>query len=340
MFLQIVILGTGGYLAIEQEISPGGIVAASILIGRALQPMEIAVASWKNFVSARGALRRLKALFGMAGAEPERMALPRPNGALTVESVLAAAPGKREAILRGVSFALSPGEVLCIVGPSAAGKSTLARVIVGVWAPAQGAVRLDGADLSHWDSQQLGQYIGYLPQDVELFVGTVAQNIGRFQENIDPTQVIAAAEQAGCHELIQLLPDGYNTQIGEGGAALSGGQRQRIALARALYGDPNLVVLDEPNSNLDAAGEEALLGAIHGLKARKKTVILITHKVNILAAADKILVMSLGTVQGFGPRDEVLTKLLGPRIVPPSIQSPPADGAVLQAASDSHGAVR
>jgi len=340
MFLQIVILGTGGYLAMEQQISPGGIVAASILIGRALQPMEIAVASWKNFVSARGAYRRLQGLFGMAGAEPERMALPRPNGALAVDSILVAAPGQREAILRGVSFALSPGEVLCIVGPSAAGKSTLARAIVGIWVPAQGAVRLDGADLSHWDSQQLGQHIGYLPQDVELFVGTVAQNIGRFQENIDPTQVIAAAEQAGCHELIQLLSDGYNTQIGEGGKALSGGQRQRIALARALYGDPNLVVLDEPNSNLDAAGEEALLGAIHGLKARKKTVILITHKVNILAAADKILVMSLGTVQGFGPRDEVLTKLLGPRIVPPSIQSPPADAAALQSASEIHGAVR
>jgi ATP-binding cassette subfamily C protein len=340
MFLQIVILGTGGYLAIEQEISPGGIVAASILIGRALQPMEVAVASWKHFVSARGAYRRLTALFSMAGAEPERMALPRPNGTLAVESIVVAAPGQREAILRGVSFALSPGEMLCIVGPSAAGKSTLARALVGVWAPAQGAVRLDGADLSHWDSQQLGQHIGYLPQDVELFVGTVAQNIGRFQDNIDPTQVIAAAEQAGCHELIQLLSDGYNTQIGEGGQALSGGQRQRIALARALYGDPNLIVLDEPNSNLDAAGEEALLSAIHGLKARKKTVILITHKVNILAAADKILVMSLGTVQGFGPRDEVLSKLLGPRIVPPSIQSPPEETAALQATSDSHGAVR
>jgi ATP-binding cassette subfamily C protein len=340
MFLQIIILGTGGYLAIEREISPGGIVAASILIGRALQPMEIAVGSWKNFVGARGAYRRLKALFDMAGAEPERMSLPRPSGALALESVVVAAPGQRDAILRGIAFSLSPGEVLCIVGPSAAGKSTLARVIVGIWPPAQGAVRLDGADLSHWHSQQLGQHIGYLPQDVELFVGTVAQNIGRFQENIDPALVIAAAEQAGCHELIQRFADGYNTQIGEGGQALSGGQRQRVALARALYGDPALVVLDEPNSNLDAAGEEALLSAIHGLKARGQTVVLITHKVNILAAADKILVMSSGTVQGFGPRDEILVQLLGPRIVPASAHAAPAEPTPLHPVTSIHGVAR
>lgn len=315
LFLQIIILGTGGYLAIEQEISPGGIVAASILIGRALQPMEVAVGSWKHFVGARGAYRRLKALFEMAGDDVRRMSLPRPKGALTAEAVLATAPGQREPILRGVSFSLEPGEVLCIVGPSAAGKSTLARVIVGIWPAAQGSVRLDGTDLSHWDSEELGQHIGYLPQDVELFAGTVAQNIGRFEETVDPEQVIAAAEQAGCHDLIQHFADGYNTQIGEGGQALSGGQRQRVALARALYGDPSLIVLDEPNSNLDAAGEEALLGAIHGLKARGKAVILITHKVNILAVADKILVMNSGLSQSFGPRDEILTRLLGPRIV-------------------------
>nr|WP_294567186.1 type I secretion system permease/ATPase [uncultured Rhodopila sp.] len=315
LFLQIIILGTGGYLAIEQEISPGGIVAASILIGRALQPMEVAVGSWKHFVGARGAYRRLKVLFEMAGDDARRMSLPRPKGALTAEAVLATAPGQREPILRGVSFSLEPGEVLCIVGPSAAGKSTLARVIVGIWPAAQGSVRLDGTDLSHWDSEELGQHIGYLPQDVELFAGTVAQNIGRFQETVDPEQVIAAAGQAGCHELIQHFAEGYNTQIGEGGQALSGGQRQRVALARALYGDPSLIVLDEPNSNLDAAGEEALLGAIHGLKAREKTVILITHKVNILAVADKILVMNSGVSQSFGPRDEILTRLLGPRIV-------------------------
>jgi ATP-binding cassette subfamily C protein len=251
----------------------------------------------------------------MAGDDAKRMSLPRPKGALTAEAVLATAPGQRAPILRGVSFSLEPGEVLCIVGPSAAGKSTLARVIVGIWPAAQGSVRLDGTDLSHWDSEELGQHIGYLPQDVELFAGTVAQNIGRFQETVDSEQVIAAAEQAGCHDLIQHFAEGYNTQIGEGGQALSGGQRQRVALARALYGDPSLIVLDEPNSNLDAAGEEALLGAIHGLKTRGKTVILITHKVNILAVADKILVMNSGVSQSFGPRDEILTRLLGPRIV-------------------------
>lgn len=340
MFLQIIILGTGGYLAIAREISPGGIVAASILIGRALQPMEVAVANWKNFVAARGAYRRLKSLFEMAGAESTRMALPRPNGALSVEAVIAAAPGQREPILRGISFSLEPGEALCIVGPSAAGKSTLARVIVGIWSVGQGAVRLDGSDLSHWDSQQLGEHIGYLPQDVELFAGTVAQNIGRFQENIDSDRVIAAAEQAGCHELIQHFAEGYNTQIGDGGQALSGGQRQRVALARALYGDPALIVLDEPNSNLDSAGEEALLSAVHGLKSRGKTAILITHKMNILAAADKIMVMANGTVQGFGPRDEVLAKLLGPRIVPAAANTASPEAQVLQPIPAAPGAAR
>lgn len=315
MFLQIIILGTGGYLAIKREISPGGIVAASILIGRALQPMELAVGSWKGFVGARGAYRRLQALFDTAGAQPQRMALPKPQGELTVEGVIVAAPGQRTPILRGLSFALQPGEVLGVVGPSAAGKSTLARALVGIWPVLHGAVRLDGADLAHWDSQALGKYIGYLPQDIELFAGSVAQNIGRFQDAIDPELVIAAAQQAGCHELVQQLAEGYNTQIGDGGQALSGGQRQRVGLARALYGDPSLVVLDEPNSNLDTAGEEALLAAIHGLKARRRTVVLVTHKVNILAAADKVLVMNGGVAQSFGPRDEILARLLGPRVV-------------------------
>jgi ATP-binding cassette subfamily C protein len=340
MFLQIIILGTGGYLAINQEISPGAIVAASILIGRALQPMEVAVGSWKGFVGARGAYRRLQALFEMAGFDPERMALPRPKGYLAVENVIAGAPGQREAILRSVAFSLEPGEVLCVVGPSAAGKSTLARVVVGIWPPGQGAVRLDGADLSHWDSQELGQHIGYLPQDVELFVGTVAQNIGRFRDDIDSDQVIGAAEQAGCHDLIQHFAEGYNTQIGEGGKALSGGQRQRVALARALYGDPALVVLDEPNSNLDAAGEEALQGAIHGLKARGKTVILITHKINILAGADKILVMNSGVIQAYGTRDEMLPRLLGPRVVPTPGDPIVAAPAPLQPVTVTPGAAR
>ena len=332
MFLQIIILGTGGYLAIQREISPGGIIAGSILIGRALQPMEAAIGHWKGFVAARGALNRLRALFALAGTKDGQMSLPRPEGAVSVEGVIAGAPGGKEAILRGVTFAVAPGEVLCVVGPSGAGKTTLARVLVGIWPAAAGAVRLDGYDLKQWDPQELGQYIGYLPQDVELFAGTTAQNISRFQDDPDSAQVIAAAEIAGCHELIQHLEDGYNTQIGEGGHSLSGGQRQRVALARALYGNPSLVVLDEPNSNLDAAGEDALTRAIQTLKARGTTVVLITHKVNILAITDKILVMGGGTVQAYGQRDEILGRLIGPSIVPSGGQ-PPAGPAGPAAAS-------
>ena len=316
MFLQIIILGTGGYLAIQREISPGGIIAGSILIGRALQPMESAIGHWKGFVAARGALKRLRTLFDLAGPKEARMSLPRPQGAVSVEGVVAGAPGGREAILRGVTFAVAPGEVLCVVGPSGAGKTSLARVLVGIWPVGAGAIRLDGYDLKQWDPQELGQYIGYLPQDVELFAGTAAQNIGRFHDDIDAARVIAASEMAGCHELIQHLDDGYNTQIGEGGHALSGGQRQRVALARALYGNPSLVVLDEPNSNLDAAGEDALTQAIQTLKARGTTVVLVTHKINILAITDRILVMGGGTVQACGQRDEILGRLISPSVVP------------------------
>ncbi len=318
MFLQIIILGTGGYLAIERQITPGAIIAGSIIIGRALQPMELAVGNWKAFVSARGAHLRLKALFAAVGTTPARMSLPRPKGGVNVEGVIAVAPGQKTPILRGVTLALQPGEVFCIVGPSGAGKTTMARVLVGIWPVAAGNIRLDGYELSQWDPQELGQYIGYLPQDVELFTGTAAQNISRFQDEIDSAAIITASELAGCHDVIQSMPDGYNTQIGEGGQALSGGQRQRVALARALYGNPSLVVLDEPNSNLDSAGEEALTVAIQALKARGTTVVLITHKVNILAIADKILVMAGGAVQAYGPRDEILGKLMGPRAVPPT----------------------
>jgi ATP-binding cassette, subfamily C, bacterial len=322
MFLQVLILGAGGYLAIQGEISSGAIVAGSILIGRALQPMELAVGNWKSFIAARGAYKRLKVLFDLAGAAPQRMSLPCPQGTITAESVFATAPGTKDTILRNVTFALPAGEVMCIVGPSGAGKTTLARVLVGVWPVMAGNLRLDGYDVSQWDFQELGRYVGYLPQDVELFGGTVAENIGRFQETVDPQRVIAAAELAGCHEMIQHLAEGYNTQIGEGGVALSGGQRQRIALARALYGDPSLVVLDEPNSNLDSAGEEALVHAIQAVRERGATVVLITHKINLLAIADKVLVMSNGTIQGFGPRDAIIAQLLGPRIVPEVAATP------------------
>ena len=316
MFMQTAILGTGAYLVIQRELSAGGMIAASILIGRAMQPIEVAVANWKGFIAARSAFDRIRSLFSVAGVEPERMSLPRPVGALQISDLIASAPGPNNPpILKGVSFNLEPGEVVGVVGPSAAGKSSLARVLVGVWPALRGAVRLDGSDLPHWNSEELGRYVGYLPQDVELFAGTVAQNIARFQE-IDTEAVIFAAQLAGCHDLIQRLAQGYNTQIGEGGQALSGGQRQRIGLARALYGSPSLIVLDEPNANLDAAGEEALLAAVHKLKTMNTTVVIITHKINILAAVDKILIMADGSVQAFGVREAILPRLIGPRAVP------------------------
>ena len=316
VFLQTVVLGTGAYLVINRELSAGGIVAGSILIGRAMQPIELAVGNWKGFIAARAAFGRLQALFGITGDEPVRLTLPRPQGAIQVSGVVAAAPGQRTLILKGVSFEIAPGEVIGIIGPSAAGKSSLARVLVGVWSVAQGTVRLDGTELNHWNHEQLGQYIGYLPQDVELFAGSVSQNIARFRDSA-PGFILEAAKLAGCHELIQHLEEGYNTQIGEGGFTLSGGQRQRVALARALYGQPSFVVLDEPNANLDSAGEEALLRAVQKLKQGQTSVVLISHKVNILAAVDKILVMADGKVQLYGPRDTVLQRLSA-QTVPPN----------------------
>jgi ATP-binding cassette, subfamily C, type I secretion system permease/ATPase len=312
-FLQIAILGTGAYLSIERDSTPGAMIAASIIMGRALAPVEIAVANWKGFVSARAAYDRICSLLGIIPPEEKKMSLPAPLGDLTVEGLMAGAPGRKEAILRGISLSLKAGEALAIVGPSAAGKSSLARVLVGVWQPGVGHVRLDGADLSHWNTEQLGQHIGYLPQDVELFSGTVAENISRFGSE-DEGKIIEAAKMAGVHDMVQSMPAGYNTQIGDSGQVLSGGQRQRIALARALYGKPALIVLDEPNSSLDADGEAALLSAIQQLRASGSTLVLITHKTNILAIVDKIMVLSQGQVQGFGAREEIITKLLGPRL--------------------------
>jgi len=327
MFLQTAILGIGAYLAVEHEISAGMMIAASIIIGRALQPIEVAVGNWKSFLAVREAFARMKLLLQAAGVEPERMRLPRPEGFLSVENILAAAPGRKTLILKGISFKLGAGELLGIVGPSAAGKSSLARVLVGVWQVAAGAVRLDGFELSHWHPQDLGQHLGYLPQDVELFDGTVAENISRFGV-VDNEAVIAAAQLAGCHELIQNLPDGYNTNIGDGGQVLSGGQRQRVALARCLYRAPCLLVLDEPNANLDSAGEEALLTAIQRLRAEGTTVVLITHKVNILSVVDKIMIMGDGMVQAFGSREEVLRRLTGPKVVRTDSAPSPSTGAV------------
>jgi ATP-binding cassette, subfamily C, bacterial len=328
MFLQMAILGTGAYLAIEHEISAGMMIAASLIIGRSLQPIEIVVGNWKSFLYAREAFGRMKLLYRAVGLEPERMPLPRPKGILSVERVVAGAPGGKSPILKNVSLALGAGEVLGVVGPSASGKSSLARVMVGVWQVGGGAVRLDGFELSQWDPQELGKHVGYLPQDVELFAGSVAENIARFGP-VDNEAVIDAAQLAGCHELIQSLPDGYNTNIGDSGQVLSGGQRQRIALARCLYRSPSFLVLDEPNANLDSAGEEALLWAIHRLKAAGTTVVLITHKLNILSVADKIVILRDGTVQAFGNKEEVLSGLTGPRAIRTEASSAPSRGSAV-----------
>ncbi len=314
-FLQVSILGIGAYLSIERESTPGAMIAGSIIMGRALAPVEIAVSQWKLFVAARAAYGRIRTLLGLVPEEPRKMSLPAPKGTISVENVIAAPPGSKDAVLRGISFGLQSGEILGVVGPSAAGKSSLARVLVGVWPAVVGKVRIDGSDLSHWDADELGQHIGYLPQDVELFSGSIAENISRFGA-MDEDKIIAAAKMAGVHEMIQLLPHGYNTQIGDGGHSLSGGQRQRIALARAVYGKPTFIVLDEPNASLDTDGEAALLTAVQELRQQGCTLLLITHKTNILGIVDKILVMANGQVQGFGTREQVLSKLLGSRLAP------------------------
>jgi len=316
MGLQIAILGVGAYLVVTQNISAGSMIAASIMMGRALAPVEQAVGNWRGLVAARESYRRLNELLKAVPPERPRMSMPTPTGELSVEQVIAAPPGAQKPVLKGITFAVRPGEALGVLGASGAGKSTLARLLVGVWPYVQGAIRLDGTELPHWNSEELGRHVGYLPQDVELFGGTIADNISRFDSKMDPDKVIAAAEMAGVHDLIQKLPQGYNTEIGTGGQALSGGQRQRIGLARAVYGSPPLVVLDEPNSNLDLAGETALLEAIRRLRDSGKTVVLITHKANVIGAVDKLLVLNDGVAQMFGPRDEVMARLSSPRVVP------------------------
>lgn len=307
MLLQSAILGVGAWLCINDQLTAGAIMAGSIIMGRALAPVELAVGQWKNVVNARGAWGRLKELLVEIPAADDAMPLPAPKGALSVEGVVAAPPGSKIPALRGVSFAIEPGEVLGVVGPSAAGKSTLARIIVGVWSTHAGMVRLDGAEIARWDREALGPHLGYLPQDVELFDGSVAENIARFSR-IDPRAVVKAAMDAGVHDMILHLPQGYDTRIGEGGRALSGGQRQRLGLARALYGEPKLLVLDEPNSNLDTAGDEALVAAIAGARARGAAIIVISHRISILAAVDKVMVMNAGVIELFGRRDEVLAR--------------------------------
>jgi PrtD family type I secretion system ABC transporter len=314
MFMQSFVLGLGAYLAIEREISAGSLIAGSIIVSRCIQPIEMAISNWKGIVSMRSAFSRVQELLRALPPPPPRMKLPTPTGKVTVENIIVRAPGKETVILRGVSFGVPSGAVLGVVGPSAAGKSSLARALVGVWPAVAGSVRIDGAEIGHFDPEQLGRFLGYLPQDVELFAGTIAENIARFGE-VDEAKIVEAAKMAGVHDMIQRLPGGYDTQIGDAGAALSGGQRQRIGLARALYGMPALIVLDEPNASLDAAGEQALMEAVQRLKESGRTVVMITHKTNSLSQCDLILVLQDGTVQAFGKRDEVLARILGPRIV-------------------------
>lgn len=315
MLLQTMVLGLGAYLAIRREISAGSMIAASIIIGRTLAPIEAIVGHWKSFTAARGSYARLADMVARVGPEPERVTLPRPRGLIETENLVVTAPGSPTPILHGLSIRLPPGSLVGIIGPSAAGKSTLVRAITGIWPVASGAVRLDGSDLRHWDPQDLGRHVGYLPQDVELFDGTVAQNIARFGPQ-DDAAIVAVAQRAGCHDLIQALPDGYNTRIGTGGHGLSGGQRQRIALARAMYGEPSLIVLDEPNASLDQTGEAALVAAMADLRQRGTTVLVVTHKVSLLAGADQLLMLERGTLRAAGPPDHVLAQLSGPRPVP------------------------
>ena len=309
--LQSAVLGVGAYLVIRQESTAGIIIASSILASRALAPCELAIANWKGFVAARQGAQRLHQLLELLPAEQEPMRLPKPKSAFSIANIVVVPPGSQRVVVSDVSFELKSGQGLAIIGPSGCGKSSLARAIVGVWQPSRGSIRLDRATLDQWSSETLGQHIGYLPQDVELFDGTVASNIGRFDVNAKAEAVLEAAHEAGVHELIlSSLPAGYDTQIGELGMALSAGQRQRIALARALYGKPFLVVLDEPSSNLDADGEAALTQAIMNVRARGGIVILIAHRPSALAGVDQVLIMQDGKVQSIGPKDEVLNKVL------------------------------
>jgi ATP-binding cassette subfamily C exporter for protease/lipase len=313
-FLQVsmgsLLLGLGAWLLLRDELNGGAgmMIVGSILGGRVLAPLVQIVTQWRMVVNVRDAWQRLEGLLAAVPVKPESMPLPAPRGMLQVETLVAGAPGGGAAIIKNVAFTLPPGEVLAVVGPSAAGKTTLARLLVGLWPAMGGKVRLDGADVFTWDKSELGPCLGYLPQDVELLEGTLAENIARFGE-VEPAKVKAAAAAVGLHDFIMSLPQGYESPVGRDGARLSGGQRQRVALARAIYGDPVLVVLDEPNSSLDEAGDAALASAILELKARGTTFVIMTHRTSVLAVADKMLVLQDGVMQAFGPRDDVLAAL-------------------------------
>jgi PrtD family type I secretion system ABC transporter len=327
LLLQSAILAVGAWLVINQQSTPGIIIAGSILGARALAPVDLAIANWRGFVAARQSWHRLSRLLGHLPPQVEPMALKPPARTLTVQNGAVAPPGQQKIVCQDVNFTLTAGKALGVIGPTASGKSSLARMLVGVWTPARGNVRLDGATLDQWSPESLGRHIGYVPQDVELLTGTVAQNISRFDDPPDPNAVIAAAEAAGVHDLIINLPDGYETTVGEQGSALSAGQAQRIALARALYRDPFLVVLDEPNSNLDAEGDEALTRAILGLRARGAITIVVAHRPSAIAGVDYILIMAKGRQQQFGPKEEILTRVTGPNAAPRPLKVADQGGA-------------
>ena len=327
ILVQSLILGLGAYLAVDHQVGAGLVFAGSVLLGRALAPIDLMIGSWKGFIAARSQYARLNAILAKQQAQPERMALPAPKGDVQAENLTVAAPGSTIPIIKNISFSVPAGCVVGIIGPSAAGKSTLARALLGIWAPLQGVVRLDGADISAWDKHDLGPYIGYLPQDIELFEGSVSDNIARFTR-VDSEQVILAATTAGVHEMILLLPDGYDTVIGGDGVVLSGGQRQRIGLARALYGSPRLIILDEPNSNLDEVGDRALIAALHKIRLSGATLFVITHRTNIVSQLDRLMVMSNGGISLFGPRELVLTELNAQQAPKQTMQADTAMAAV------------
>jgi ATP-binding cassette subfamily C protein len=327
LLMQSGMLGLGAYLVLQNQVSAGAIIAGSILMSRALAPIEIAIQHWRGFVESRQASHRLRELFAEVGDGGRQVtALPAPHRTLAVESLSVAPPGQSKPVISNVSFGLKAGEAIGIIGPSGSGKSTLARALVGVWRPESGAgaVRLDGAALDQWQPDDLGRHIGYLPQDIQLFEGTVAQNIARLDEAAADAGIVAAAQEAGAHDMIVSLPDGYQTRLGANGAGLSAGQRQRIALARALYGKPFLVVLDEPNSNLDSAGDAALSDAIRAIRERGGIAVVIAHRPAALANIDKVMAMAGGRVQALGAKEDVLRKVLA--AVPSAVVAPAAAG--------------
>ncbi len=332
MMIQSGVLGLGGYLAIKGTITPGTMIAGSIILGRALAPVQMAIGQWRGFNAARDAYHRLNAFYEQSETQGATISLPPPTGKIDVEHVYAGPPGAQRAIVSDLNFSLEPGQGLGVIGPSASGKSTLARLLVGIWQPQKGAIRLDGASYDQWNRQELGPHIGYLPQDVELFDGTIAENIARFNPQASDESIWEAARMAGVHDMVLRLEEGYQTRIGEGGAVLSGGQVQRVALARALYGRPKLVVLDEPNSNLDADGDAALRRAIKFLREAGSTVIVMAHRPSAISEVDQLLMLKDGRQMAFGPKQDVLKSMTRQVAAPSQEQAKPQ-----QASSKNRG---